>query len=329
MNHGTSEAAAGTVLGQWRSPTRPVRSRSRRGRDRLYTQRELNARTNDGRTVDQAIGDWFHASGHALDVTLARAVHDPSIDAALARHLLGRSVVGVMGGHGDARGSGRYVAIAAVGRALARSGYLVATGGGPGLMEAANLGAWIAAYADDDLDAALDVLTGAPTYSSDRDRFVSVAGTVRERWPAGGDSLGVPTWVYADEPTSAFCDPCGEVLHQQHPRRRPAGARPRRRGVRTRRRRHAQEIFTDTAQNTNTLYEVRSPMVFFEREFYEEAEPELLDRGPPPGRRVRMGRALHRGRRRPTDVLAFLDAHDPDDRGQHRASSVRRRPDAR
>jgi len=296
-------------------------------RDRLYTQRELNARTPDGRTVDQAIGDWFHASGHGLDVALARAVHDASIDAALARHLFGQSVVGVMGGHGDARGSGRYVAIAALGRALARSGYLVATGGGPGLMEAANLGAWFAAYPDDDLDAALDVLTGAPTYPSDRDRFVSVAGTVRERWPAGADSLGVPTWVYADEPTSAFSTHVAKYFTNSIREDgllalARAGVVYAAGGAGT-----AQEIFTDAAQNTNTLYEVRSPMVFFERAFYEEAEPELLAA-------VRRQAAVFGWAELVTvvddaaDVLAFLGAHDPDDRDST-VDRVRRRPEAR
>jgi len=296
-------------------------------RDRLYTQRELNALTPDGRTVDQAIGDWFHASGHGLDVALARAVHDASIDAALARHLFGQSVVGVMGGHGDARGSGRYVAIAALGRALARSGYLVATGGGPGLMEAANLGAWFAAYPGDDLDAALDVLTGAPTYPADRDRFVSVAGTVRERWPAGADSLGVPTWVYADEPTSAFSIHVAKYFTNSIREDgllalARAGVVYAAGGAGT-----AQEIFTDAAQNTNTLYEVRSPMVFFERAFYEEAEPELLAA-------VRRQAAAFGWAELVTvvddapDVLAFLGAHDPDGRGSTVARG-RRRPDGR
>ena len=49
-----------------------------------------------------------------------------------------------MGGHAELRGSGPYRMVAKLGRRLARAGRLIVTGGGPGVMEAANLGAYLA-----------------------------------------------------------------------------------------------------------------------------------------------------------------------------------------
>jgi predicted Rossmann-fold nucleotide-binding protein len=291
-------------------------------RQDLYTQDELTARTPAGPTVDEVIGAWFHGPGHGVDVAIHRAIHDASIDVALAHHLRGRSVVGVMGGHADPRGSDRYVGVARLGRALTRAGYHVATGGGPGLMEAANLGAWFGPAPDPDLDDALEILAAAPSYDHDAVAYVDVARAVRERWPVGGESLGVPTWVYDEEPTSAFSTHIAKyftnsiredgllALARSGVVYAPGGA-----GT-------AQEIFTDAAQNTNTLYEVRSPMVFLGSAFYQHEEPELVP-------------AVERQAARfgwpelvaviddVDEVVSFVRAHDPDSR--HTTVARRRR----
>ena len=170
----------------------------------LYTYEELTARDGSGPTLDERIASWFASSAPSIRDLLVRAVHDATIEAAVARLVDGRRVVGIMGGHALPRDSSLYREVARVGRALAGAGYLVATGGGPGVMEAGNLGAWMSAFDDDELDDALTMLAPAAPPRSDSVSFPADALAVRARWPDGHESLGVPTWVYADEATGAF-----------------------------------------------------------------------------------------------------------------------------
>jgi predicted Rossmann-fold nucleotide-binding protein len=192
-------------------------------------------------------------------------------------------------------------------------------------MEAANLGAWFAPYPDDALDDALALLAAAPSYESDTLAFVAVGREVRDRWDGGGESLGVPTWVYAQEPTSAFCTHIAKyftnsiredgllAIARSGVVYTPGGS-----GT-------AQEIFTDAAQNTNTLYEVRSPMVFFGRDFYEGTQPELL--GALRRQADQFGWAeLVTVVDQVDDAVAFVDAHDPDG-ARGGVARRRRRPD--
>nr|WP_246231855.1 LOG family protein [Nakamurella aerolata] len=123
-----------------------------------------------------------------------------------------------MGGHGLARGTDGYAEAAELGKTLAQAGYLVATGGGPGAMEAVNLGAFVAgrtAPADTDtaLRTALDRLATVPDFT-DISRWATVARQVRDALPdkpdAGGQAtvagIGVPTWFYGHEPPNLFAD---------------------------------------------------------------------------------------------------------------------------
>jgi hypothetical protein len=73
-------------------------------------------------------------------------------------------------------------------------------------MEAANLGAYLASHADKAiLGRAMAILNAAPTYEPDHGRFISAMTSVRAELPGGATTLGVPTWVYPDEPVNLFC----------------------------------------------------------------------------------------------------------------------------
>jgi uncharacterized protein (TIGR00730 family) len=115
-------------------------------RARLYDAAELYAGLAEqgyAATPDARAFAWYDDESVRRDVytTLLRAIHDDSMGDALDDLCAGRRVVGVMGGHAVQRGEPAYAEAARLGRSLARAGILVATGGGPGAMEAANRGA--------------------------------------------------------------------------------------------------------------------------------------------------------------------------------------------
>ncbi|HZX37173.1 MAG TPA: LOG family protein [Streptomyces sp.] len=157
-------------------------------------------------TPDALAYDWFQRTKADGDIfaSMLRSIHDDAISDALDELLVGARVVGVMGGHAMARGTDAYAGAARLGRALARAGFTVATGGGPGAMEAANLGAYAAPHTDEMLDEALELLAKAPSFIPSISDWAGAAFEVRGRWPGGGDSVGIPTWFYGHEPPNAF-----------------------------------------------------------------------------------------------------------------------------
>src|SRR5207245_610419 len=143
---------------------------------------------------------------HATVDELGQRLHDCGIDRALTAWLGGEGgpapkVVGVMGSHSTRRDDPQYALVAELGWLLARAGFLVATGGGPGLMEAANLGAYLSKHTDRGaLDRAIAILNQAPAYESDPAGYIEATRRVRANESDGAVSLGVPSWVYPYEP---------------------------------------------------------------------------------------------------------------------------------
>ncbi|MEU3249528.1 Rossmann fold nucleotide-binding protein [Streptomyces sp. NPDC006997] len=175
----------------------------------VYAPDELFASLADGgyeATPDARAYAWFQRTKADRDIyaSTLRALHDDAISDALDELLVGARVVGVMGGHAMARGTEAYAGAARLGRELTRAGLTVATGGGPGAMEAANLGAYTAPHDDEVLPAALELLAAAPGFTPSVTDWARAAFEVRARWRQGGLSVGIPTWFYGHEPPNPF-----------------------------------------------------------------------------------------------------------------------------
>jgi predicted Rossmann-fold nucleotide-binding protein len=177
-------------------------------RPALYTPAELYDGLEHGyrSTPDARIYAWSRTTSprRSLRHLLAKALHDSSIDDALQEFTQRRRVVGVMGGHRLTRDDPTYAEIARLAHRLASDDGYVATGGGPGAMEAANLGARLA---DDDPAALGEVLTriaAVPSFEPDRAAWARAAIDAVAGLGDSGRSLGIPTWFYGHEPPNAF-----------------------------------------------------------------------------------------------------------------------------
>ncbi|MCO4261640.1 LOG family protein [Pseudarthrobacter sp. MDT3-26] len=266
-------------------------------RARLYTPQELYAGLENSpyeELPDALVYQWSIRPGqrNRLDATLASALHDHAIGDALDEFTLsdpyaGRTAVGVMGGHAALRGTPDFAQAAELGRLLAQSGRIVATGGGPGAMEAANLGAYLSRVPHAEFTAALAGLGAVPGFRPSVSAWAREAAAVVERHPGGAPSLGIPTWFYGHEPPNYFathiakyfanaireaillelCD--GGIIFL------PGAA-----GT-------VQEIFQDACENYYSAREAVTPMVLVGRQHWEHEYPAW-----PMLRRLAAGRAM-------------------------------------
>ena len=189
-------------------------------RGKLYTWEELmeGYQPLDDQSTDLKIYQHFIANKYNPPVSeaLAQRLHDHSIDDGLRRILeyddegmTKKKVVGFMGGHSTRRGSQFYNETAIAAQLATQKGYYVVTGGGPGIMEAANLGAYMANYSKDDLLSAIQILQdlnfkdeNLPDYLATN--FMERSLEVLTKYPNGAESLAIPTWFYGHEPSNLF-----------------------------------------------------------------------------------------------------------------------------
>lgn len=267
----------------------------------------------DRDSLDSRIHAWAagHRQGGRMPVldALAQRLHDHAIDDALGEHLEAhRQVVAVMGGHSMQRTDAAYATVAELGRLMTREGWYVATGGGPGAMEAANLGAWLAPRPDDALGQALDVLSGATDFR-DADAYLRAGADVLARFPGGAGSLAVPTWFYGHEPTNQFATSVAKYFANSIREdgllalaTRGVVFAPGAAGT-------TQEVFQDATQNHYAVFGTISPMVFLDSAFWTvtlPAEPLLrtLAAGRPYASMIGSGDTAEQ-------VMVFLREHPP------------------
>ena len=255
-------------------------------RNRLYSPRDLLGGFAEGdettdyvATLDGAVYDHYRATGagQPADIleALARRLHDHAISDALHEFIEGRNVVAIMGGHAMSRTSSSYRQVVGLGRGLAQQGNLVTTGGGPGAMEAAHVGAWFADRPDRDLEQALAVLAEAPTYDP-IEPWLKTAARVMRVFPAPStshESLGIPTWLYGHEPPTLFATHIAKYFANSV---REEGLlaiakggiiyTPGSAGT-------VQEIFQDATQNHYVVHDVVSPMVLFGEDYWQRQKP--------------------------------------------------------
>ena len=279
-------------------------------RTSLYTREELVGDGLDGRIERHVREHGFRAPPTAE--ALAQRLHDHAIDVALSEFLCSagaaRRVVGIMGSATTPRDDPWFAAAARLAGMLTRAGFLVASGGGPGIMEAANLGAHFA-HDGGGLDAALAELARVPSYESDSQAYVAASSAVRERAGEGAESLAIPTWFYPGEPLGQFASHIAKYFANSI---REDGLlaiavsgivfAPGRAGT-------TQELFQDAAQNAYGIHGT-SPMVLLGREAYG-GEPSihavLVDQARRYGGYERLIALCDT----PEEALAFIEANQP------------------
>ena len=251
-------------------------------RPSLYTLDELmdGYRTGDDSSLTDTVDYQIYEFAQTLRGSempsvvdgLLQRIHDHAIDDAVADFVTQHPrVVAVMGGHALHRNEATYRSVVQLGRQLALSGYLVTTGGGPGAMEAANLGAWLSAHDEASVDDAVRILAPATDFRTAA--YLDRGYEVRERYPNGTDSLAIPTWFYGHEPTNQIASHVAKYFSNSI---REDGLlalanhgvvfTPGSAGT-------VQEVFQDATQNHYGTFELTSPMVFLNADFWTNDLP--------------------------------------------------------
>lgn len=150
----------------------------------------------------------FYLEKKDIRSMMYEAAHDYSMTDALHDYLEGKAVIAFMGGHAMERHSPEYALVTRLAWRLSRAGYVVASGGGPGAMAAANMGAYLANHGEAEVEEALKLVSDRTGNDNFKVSYLNPAPeeAVLARFgePSHLASLAIPTWRYGHEPSNRF-----------------------------------------------------------------------------------------------------------------------------
>jgi len=287
-------------------------------RSQLYDWKELmkGYSVEKDESTDYKIYRHFSKQKYtpSINEALWQRIHDHAMDDALRvllkfdeNGMTNKKCVGVMGGHSTRRDDPFYVKSALTAKLLTENDYLIASGGGPGIMEATNLGAYFAGKSEATLLNAIKTLQKAPHYADKK--FHQQAFKVLDKYPAGAKSLAIPTWFYGHEPSNLFASHIAKYFSNSIREDTLLAVSlygiicaPGSAGT-------VQEIFMDATQNHYGTFNYISPMVFLGKEHYSVKTMIY-----PLLRQLAWGKKYYdllHITDEPTEVLSFLQNHHP------------------
>lgn len=254
---------------------------------RLYSIEDLYGNFNPDKPLSYKNSTDYDIYTHFIDhknkgslspfLQVTESIHDSSLRMALYEYVnrfnAPKKIIGVMGGHKIPRNDPFYTKVCLIAKRFTEQGYMMVSGGGPGMMEATHLGAYFAFRSDEELLEAIAILAVAPLYSDEF--WLTKSYEVIEKYPSKYKltSLSIPTWVHGHEPPNPFPAKIAKffsaAIRQEVLIEITKGAiifSPGSAGT-------LREIFQTVEQNHYNLFDNTYPMIFLNKDYWTKELP--------------------------------------------------------